>query len=533
MLRASQALSSEIVLKTLIETLMRIAIEYAGAERGVLVLLRANEPHIAAEAVAQSGAIEMVENARPVSSSDVPVGMIHYAIRRGKSIILDSAVDDTLFAEDEYVKSRKPQSVLCIPILKQAIVVGVLYLENSLARRAFTLTQSHVLEFLASQAAISLENAYLYADLQRSEAFLAEGQRMSQAGSWVWDVRTGKLTWSDEQYRIFGYERDTSPVPDLELFYERVVEEDRDIMQRNLAAATRDRSDFSFEFRISLPDGTLKYLLGVGRPLPGPQGEVHEYIGTTIDVTKRKLSEDALRAAQEDFARAARLATMGELTALIAHEVSQPLSAIVTDAGACLSWLARETPNLQEAREAAEEIVKNGHRAADTITSIRAMARKAEPEWTKLQIDKLIEETLVLLRSEIRRRDITLETDLLGAQQHIFGDPIKLQQVLVNLVMNSIDAMADVKDRSKILRISVSIASDDSVLFAVGDTGIGIAPSKVDEIFEPLFTTKSDGMGMGLSISKSIVEMHGGRLWASPGETHGSIFRFTLPTGQG
>lgn len=533
MLRASQALSSEIVLKTLIETLMRIAIEYAGAERGVLVLLRANEPHIAAEAVAQSGAIEMIEDGRPVSSSEVPVGMIHYAIRRGKSIILDSALDDPLFADDEYVQHRRPQSVLCIPILKQAIVVGVLYLENNLARRAFTLAQSHVLEFLASQAAISLENAYLYADLQRSEAFLAEGQRMSQAGSWGWDVRAGTLTWSDEQYRIFGYERATRPTPDLELFYQRVVPEDREIVQRSLEAATRNDGEFSIEFRIRLPDGTLKFLHGVGRPIWGPQGEVHEYIGTTIDITKRKTSEYALRDAQEDFARATRLAAMGELTALIAHEVSQPLSAIVADAGACLSWLDRETPNVLEAREAAQEIVRNGHRAADTIASIRAMAKKSDPEWANLQLDKVVGEILVLLRSEMRRRDILLETDLLTAQSLVYGNPIQLKQVLVNLIMNSIDAMGEVTDRPKILRMSTSIESASTLLITVADTGVGIDPSKVNRIFDPLFTTKSDGMGMGLSISKSIVELHGGHLWATPREPHGSIFRFTLPTGQG
>jgi signal transduction histidine kinase/GAF domain-containing protein len=531
MFKASQALSGEIVLGKLIETLMRIAVEHAGAERGILILLRHGEPQIAAEAGTMSGGtVEVTRRDKMATSSDLPESALHYVIRTRESLILDDASASPLFSGDEYVRRRRPKSVLCTPIIKQAKLVGALYLENNLTPHAFTPDRMKVLEFLASQAAISLENAYLYADLQRNEAFLAEGQRMSRTGSWHWNVSSGAVIWSEEHYRIF--DRDPhAPVPTFETFLESVHPEDRAFIQQKAELAVRTGSRFDFDFRIILRNGSLKYLHGVGRPVAGKAEGTIEYIGATMDVTERKQREEALRDAQTDLVHVTRLTTMGELTASIAHEVSQPLTAIVTTAETSLLWLERDPPNLDRVRRCAERIIRDGHHAGDVIRSIRGMVRKSSPEMMPLDINGVIENVLELMRGELRRHEVSLslEVEFGDRPAHVVGDRVQLQQVIVNLVMNGIEAMSAIRDRPRILRVSASRDGHGNVLVAVEDAGVGLDPEKLNHIFEPLFTTKPEGMGMGLSICRSIVEAHGGELQASPRSPHGSLFRFTLP----
>ncbi|MFY9899823.1 MAG: ATP-binding protein, partial [Xanthobacteraceae bacterium] len=241
------------------------------------------------------------------------------------------------------------------------------------------------------------------------------------------------------------------------------------------------------------------------------------------------LASEALRDAQADLARVTRMTTMGELVASIAHEVNQPLMAIVTNADTCLSWLASDTPQLDEARKAAERIVRDGHRAGDIIKTIRALARKSRPELTRLEMNDVITEVLALTRGELRRHDVSLEIELSDGLETVMADRIQVQQVILNLVMNGIEAMSTIMDRPRVLRVSSRIDGPDSVLIAVTDTGTGLDPTKMDQIFDAFFTTKSEGMGMGLSICRSIIEAHGGRLWASPNPPHGSVFQFTVP----
>ena len=529
MFKASQALSSEIVLDSLIETLMRIAVQNAGAERGVLILLHNNEPQIAAEASTNHGTIEVTLQSKSISSGSFPHSALKYVVRTREGLILDDATASDVLSDDDYVKERRPKSVLCLPIIKQAKLVGALYLENNLAANAFSPNHVAVLEFLASQAAISLENAYLYANLSRSEAFLAEGQRMSHTGSWSWNIATGKLVWSEEHSRIFGYNPTTENGLTFQLFEERVHPEDRPYLQQRLDAAVRNGTGFAFDFRILLPDGSVKYVHGAGRPIVGQSGEVREYIGTTIDVTERKRNEDALRDAQADLVHVARLTTMGELVASIAHEVNQPLMAIVTNAETCLSWLARPEPDLAEARNAAERIVRNGHRAGEIIRSIRALASKSPSQMANLDVNGLIESILELIQAELARHEVFVETDLFRGLEPIMGDRVQLQQVVANLVMNGIEAMSGLQHQRRVLRIKTRRDGEDDVLVAVEDDGIGLDPANGDRIFDPLFTTKHEGLGMGLSISRSIVEAHGGRLWASPRFPVGSSFQFALP----
>ena len=529
MFKASQALSGEIVLSALIETLMRIAIEHAGAERGILILFRNSEPRIAAEAATSHGNVEVTLREKIVSQHDLPESALNYVIRTRASLIMDDATASNLFSDDDYVQSHRPKSVLCLPVIKQAELVGALYLENNLTPNAFTPGRIAVLEFLASQAAISLENAYLYADLVRSEAFLSEGQRISHTGSWTWNYLTGKVVWSEEHCRIFGYDPANANELTFQLFQERVHPEDRPFLQQKLEAAIRNSAGFAFDFRIVLPDGLVKYVYGCGRPIVGESGDIQEYVGTTIDVSERKRSEDALRDAQTDLVHVARLTTMGELVASIAHEVNQPLMAIVTNAETCLRWLGKDQPDLGEARNAAERIVRNGHRAGEVIRSIRALARKAPPEMAELDMNGVVENILELMRAELARHEVSVETDLRDGLETIMGDRVQLQQVIVNLIMNSIEAMGGLNHPRRVLRVNTRLDEDGNVLVAVEDSGMGLDPASIDRIFDPLFTTKREGLGMGLSISRSIVEAHGGGLWASPRRPHGTIFQFTLP----
>ncbi len=529
MLKASQALSGEIVLGSLIETLMRIAVEHAGAERGVLVLFRNEEAQVAAEAVTGRGPVVVTLREATVSHFDLPESMLNYVIRARESMVIDDASASELLADDPYVRAGHPKSLLCLPIVKRTKLVGVLYLENSLTSGVFTSDRVSMQEFLAAQAAISLENTYLYSDLQRSEAFLAEGQRMSQTGSWRWNIATGEVIWSEEHCRILGYDPSTARRATYGSFLLRVHPDDRAELQQRLDAATSSGGWFAFDYRALLPDGSTKYLHGAGRPIVEKSGLVEEYVGTTIDVTERRQNEEALRDAQADLARATRLASMGELTTLIAHEVSQPLMATVTNADACLSWLTNTPPNLDEARQAAERVVRNGHRAGAIVKSIRALARKSEPEMAAFDLNEALAEILMMLGGELRRRNVSLDTELVDDLEPAKGDRIQLQQVVLNLVMNGIEAMSAVQDRPRILRVSSRPHGTDGILIAVADVGTGLDPEKADRIFDGFFTTKPEGMGMGLTISRSIVETHGGRLWALPNEPYGCLFQFTVP----
>jgi C4-dicarboxylate-specific signal transduction histidine kinase len=248
-----------------------------------------------------------------------------------------------------------------------------------------------------------------------------------------------------------------------------------------------------------------------------------------MDITDRKRAEEALRNAEAELARVARLTTMGELAASIAHEINQPLAAVVTNASASLHWLNREEPDLDEARQAISRIARDGTRAGDVIRGLRALAKQSGPELARIDINETIQEVLFLTRSERQRHGVVLQTDLFSGDRPVFGDRVQLQQVMLNLIMNGIEAMSAVTDRPRVLTISSEPTKQASVLVAVEDTGMGLDPTTADRIFDPFFTTKPDGMGIGLSICRSIIEAHEGRLWASPRTPHGMSFRFTVP----
>jgi signal transduction histidine kinase len=525
--RASRALSGEIELGALIRTLMRIALEHAAAERGILFLMGNDGPLAVAEAYLGTNGINVTIRETGCRDIEFAQSALNYVVRTQTSLNSAEPANKGLLSVDSYLQRRRHISLHCLPIVSQAKLVGVLYLEGHVAIGAFTPQRAAVLDLLAAQAAISLENARLYADLRRSEAFLSDGQSISHTGSWSWEAPTGQLVWSDEHYRIFGADP-RSWAPTVARIYRMIHPEDRGAVRRTLQSSVRNGAAFTCECRLICSHG-VRHLHVVGRPSTERLGGFKSYIGTTVDLSDYRRAQEALQAAQSDLAHASRLTAVGELTSLIAHEVRQPLTAIAARAGACRSWLAHDPPDISAAAASVAIIVEYAHRANGVIESIRQMTRKSAPAQTPLDVNEAIRETVTLLQSEIRRQRVVLKVELAAGLPSVRGDRIQLQQVLMNLMMNGMEAMTAVIERPRLLRISSEMDASGLVLVAVADAGVGLTADTIERLFEAFFTTKPNGLGVGLAICRSIVEAHGGRLWVSPNEPCGAILQFTLP----
>ena len=388
------------------------------------------------------------------------------------------------------------------------IVLGLALLTSSIDRR-----------FAARTLEVQEEK------LQQSEAYLSEAQRLSHTGSFGWRVPAGEVIWSEESFRIFQYDRTTKPT--VELILQRVHPEDMAQVKQTIERAARDGKDFDHEYRLVMLDGSVKYVHVVAHALGDESGSA-EFVGAVMDVTGSKRAEEALRQARADLAHVNRVTTMGELTASLAHEVNQPIAAAVTNANACLRWLARDHPDLEEAREAAIRIVRDGTRAAQIISRVRLLFKKGTAEWELVDINAVIREMIVLLRDETARYNISIGTDLDADLPQVMADRVQLQQVFMNLMMNAIEAMKDV-DGTRELDVKSQRVENEKILLSVSDTGVGLPAQHMEEIFNAFFTTKAQGTGMGLRICRSIVESHDGRLWATANSERGATFHITLP----
>jgi PAS domain S-box-containing protein len=369
----------------------------------------------------------------------------------------------------------------------------------------------------------------LYRELQRRESYLTEAQRLSHTGSWAWNLATQRIFWSSETFQIFGVDPNTT-TPTMESFLESVHPDDRSTIAM-VDAEVRQGNDAKYDFRIVLPDRSIKYVTSVAHPIRNDSGQVIEFVGTVMDVTERKRAEEErerLRQVQADLAHLSRITTMGELTASLAHEIRQPITAALTNAKTSLRWLDRDTPELEEARAATSRMIRDITRAADIISRISLLFKKGGSQGELVDVNELIQEMIVLLRSEANRYSISIRTELAQHLPNVSADRVQLQQVFMNLMLNGIDAMKASTGAGELTIKSET--SDGQLLISVSDTGVGFPPEQADQIFSAFFTTKDNGTGMGLPISRSIIESHGGRLWAAANSGQGATFQFTLPT---
>jgi PAS domain S-box-containing protein len=652
LVKASQAVSGEIVLGELIKTLLRIAVEHAGAERGLLILFSGEEARIAAEATTRRGQVEVMLRQTGASPAELPESMLHYVIRTRESVILDDALAQNPFPADEYFCQKHTRSVLCLPLVKQAKLIGVLYLENNLASHVFTPARISLLELLASQAAISLENARLYSDLQDREARIRRLVDANIIGIIIWERGGRILEANDEFLRIVGYDRadlvsgrlrwtDLTPsewldrherwwIPELKMMgsvqpfekeylrkdgsrvpvligvasfeesknhgisfvldltdrkqaelglreseerFRTLVQFSFDVYWESDAQHRFIRQDFAegladppapgseigktrwevpylepdaeawrkhretleahlpfrdFELARPAADGGKRYISVSGLPVFDKAGRFSGYRGVARHITERKRAEAALRHMQMELAHANRVATMGQLSASIAHEVNQPITAAVTYALAARRYLGAEPPNFHEADDALSLIVKEGNRAGEVVARIRALIKKAPARKDAVAINDAILEVIALTRAEAANNSVSVRTQLAEGLPRVQGDRVQLQQVLLNLIINAIEAMRDVGEEERELLISTR-NEPDGVSVEVRDSGPGFAPETLEHVFEAFYTTKPGGLGMGLSICRSIIEAHSGRLWASANLPRGASFQFALP----
>jgi len=546
-IRASRALTEEIRLDRLVDKLMTITLEYAAAQRGLLIRLQGNAPIIEARAHTSPAGIQVQLAQDALHADDLPMALIHTVIRTGQAVVVGDASVANPFGLDPYFLRHAQCAATCIPMVRHNELIGALYLENRLMRDGFTIEQTDVLELIASQAAISLRTARLYEDLlaenerrqqveralRASEASLAMGERVSHTGSWRWDLRQNAIYCSEELCRIFELDNARAHYT-LDDFGMRMHPDDRAATLQRIAQCVADNVPIRVEYRIVRADGSVRYVAGIGKPLAADadadaDADTFEYVGTATDVTTRRHAEDALRNAQADLARVARATTVGQLTASIAHEINQPLMSIVSNAGASLRWLARDKPEIGYAREGLLAISSEGQRAGDMIRSLQALTRNAAPVLAGVDMHEAIRHILAISRSEIERREVSVQQALHADTFSVFGDGVQLQQVLLNLVVNAVEAMSDIAGRARVLTVATRVTGDAALEVSVADTGTGLGSEAIELVFEPFYTTKENGMGMGLAICRSIVEAHRGRLHAASREPCGSVFAFTLP----
>jgi PAS domain S-box-containing protein len=365
-------------------------------------------------------------------------------------------------------------------------------------------------------------------ELRRSESHLAEAQKLTHTASWAWRVSDqGAVHLSGEWYRIYGFDPGEG-APTWGEVVERIHPEDRLKWTGEVERAIVEKVDYEHTFRILLPNGILKWIHTVGHPVLSNAGDLEGFVGSSTDITELKRAEqerEKLRQLEADLAHIDRVSTLGEMAASLAHEIKQPIAAAITSANSCIEWLAHEPPNLDRARAAAARIDKYGNRAAEIIDRIRSLYKNSPPQRELVDVNGIVHEIFTLLQGEAIRYSIAMRPELAAELPKIRVDRVQLQQVFMNLMLNAIEAM---KDSGGELTVKSEL-QDGQLLFSVSDTGLGL-PMEKDQIFSAFFTTKPQGSGMGLAISRSIVESHGGRLWATANDGRGATFHFTLPT---
>jgi PAS domain S-box-containing protein len=527
--KVSQAVSGEIVPEKLVGTLLRTALEQAGAERGLLVLSRGGEARVAAEATTSAAEIFVQLRNEAVDKELLPESILQYVLRTRESVIVEDATTESTFATDPYIQRQHSRSILCLPLLNQAKLIGALFLENRLAAGVFAPARIAVLKLVSSQAAIALENSRLYSDLQEREAKIRRLVDANIIGILFIDVRGGIMEANDAFLSMVGYDRE-DVVSGRIRWTELTPPEWRDGDAQRIEEVRLTGTARAYEKELFRKDGSRVPVL-VGAASFEATGNTG--VAFVLDLTERKRAEEALRELESDFAHMNRVSTMGELAASLSHEILHPIATARNNARAAIRFLDMNPPNLGEVREALNAVVRDMDRGRDIVVRMRDHIKKAPPRKERFGVNDAVNEVIALLRSAIARNRIAVSTDLMAGLSPIRGDRVQLQQVLVNLILNAIEAMSLVDDRPRELTIRTTQHEADGILLAVHDSGPGIDGGDLERVFEPFYSTKTSGIGMGLSICRSIIRAHGGRLWVSPNEPKGAVFQFTLPLQQG
>lgn len=524
--KAFQAIAKETSYGGLAQALLKTALELSRSDRGAVLLSEADE------LLAKADASFPRERAKVLASQpfgrefELPEDLRHSVLVCQETIVRDASGEGSSLVGVRKGHWRPCMTILCLPLIHQAQTIGVLYLEADGDREKFTPPCVSVMSLLASQAAVSFESAQLFEALRETNMWMVKGQQIGRMGSYRWNTRTQLSRASRECYRIFDISQAINPVP-FQVFRDRIHPDDLPALEQALVEAVKTKSPLRQEYRVVHEDGTILHVVAVGQFDLSPAGDV-ELEGIITDVTEKKQAEQALADAQAELGRAARFASLGELAGSIIHEINQPLTGIIASAEACLRWVAREPVEAIEARQSARRIIEQSHRLANVTGGLRSLVRDARVQLADVHLSETIEEVLLFSKRELELNGVALKTDLDSSMPQIEADRLQLQQVVLNLVRNAIEAMAGVDSDRRILSIS-SRAADGGAKVSIADTGVGFDSASTENLFVPLYTTKSQGLGLGLSISRKIISAHGGHLWAENNMASGATFTFIVP----
>ena len=552
--RLSQAVSGEIILERLIDTLLRTTLEHAGAQRGLLFVQQAGVQQLEAEARTSGDTISVSFRQLSVSAAEVPESVLHFVIRTQERVILDDASAQGPFSADEYICRNRIRSVLCLPLVNHTSLIGVLYLENNLAPRVFTPARSAILELIASQAAISLENSHLYSDLRkensereraeeawrRSETYLAQAQAVSHTGSFGWSPVTDEIYWTAETFRI--YELDPARAPDVAQIIDRTHPEDRNFVRQTLDRARHEQADYDMEFRLLMPNGAIKHAQVLARAVSDESGRPL-FVGAVMDITPRKLAEAAQREQalereqmQRQLQQAAKLEAIGRLAGGIAHDFNNILGAILGYGELVQNSLIEDSGG----RRHIDQVMQAGARGKDLVERILAFSRSGIGVRVPVPVQSVIDETLELLSGSLPP-GVRMEKRLEALGTTVQGDPTQFHQVVMNLCTNAAQAMAHggvlgvalerLTLKESCLLSHGALSPGIHVRLAVSDTGSGIPPAVLERMFDPFFTTKrvGDGTGLGLALVHGIVADFGGVIDVTTELGRGSTFSIWMP----
>jgi PAS domain S-box-containing protein len=541
---ALQAVSREIDLGKLIETLMMIAVEHAGAERGLLFLPYEHEHRIMAEATTHGDSVQVMLGQAFVTLPKFPESILRYVVRTRKSVILDDASVQNLFSADEYLRRRHCRSILCLPLLKLGDLTGVLYLENSLTPRVFTPDRLAVLELLASQAAISLENSRLYADLRHENSDRTKAEEALRASEERWrklfeNSSAGiALCAPDGRFiaanlalqKMLGYtEEELQRLTPLEL----TLEEDRAATEARIAESVEgQRRNYRIEKRLLRKDGSVIWTDVSAVFIPTTGSAPAFFAEVIVDINDRKRAEEEIkriRRLEGEIRQASRTEMMGGLTASLAHELNQPLAAVRSNAQAARRLLAAKRPKLGEVKAAIDDVIQDNARAAETIRNVRALFQRGEVQMSPVDLRQIVCDVERIVRADAALKNVALRLELPTTLPTVIGNRTQLIEALMNLVLNAFDSVCESVDAPREVEMRASQPEARHIHISVRDSGKGIEPEVMPRLFDAFFTTKPQGMGMGLAIVRSIIENHGGRLWATRNPDRGATFEFDLP----